>query len=97
MWNTLPLMKVYIPECSSARHEPYPAIIESDIVLPIWLELPFFTISIKLLFMQSCLGYFLNKAWYDKTILITLGTPYDKGGPGKYHTTVVQYMLILGI
>ena len=85
-WHTM-LPTLYNQEWSSALHETYPTIIVSDVVLPIWLELPLFTVVIKLLFKTLSLGTFLNKAWHVKVMIITLGTPYKMQRSQKHNTT----------
>ena len=51
----------------------------SVITIAIWLELPLFTVVIKLFFTKSWLMCFLDNAWYDKIMRNTSGTSYKKG------------------
>ena len=39
---------------------------------PIWPEPTLFIIRIKLWFQTSYLGSFLNKAWYDRVMMVSL-------------------------
>ena len=44
----------------------------NGILCPIWLELTLFIVRIKLWFHTSYLESFLNKAWYDRVMMVSL-------------------------
>ena len=91
------LIKLYDQEWSSSFHKRYPTIIVSDIVLPIWLELPSFTVEIKILFTKSLLGSFFDKARYDKVPMITSGMPEKRARLRKHHSCVLCLQLYLNL